>query len=69
MSHQVSIKINLYTVSWIHSKNTPQVELKEMEDVEFRISELENQIKLLRNVMVRNGNANAAKKILAEESV
>ena len=40
-----------------------------MEDVELRISELENQIKLLRNVMVRNGNANAAKKIMAEESV
>ena len=64
-----SIIIPATTVSWIHSKNTPQVEQKEMEDVEFRISELENQIKLLRNVMVRNGNANTAKKILAEESV
>ena len=64
-----SVIIPATTVSWIHSKNTPQVELKEMEDVEARISELENQIKLLRNVMVKNGNANTAKKILAEESV
>ena len=64
-----SIIIPATTVSWIHNKNTPQVEQKEMDDVEFRISELENQIKLLRNIMVRNGNANAAKKILAEESV
>ena len=43
--------------------------MKEMEDVEARISELEVQIKLLRNVMVKNGNTNTAKKILAEESV
>ena len=40
-----------------------------MEDVESRISELEDQMKLFRNVMVKNGNANAAKKKLAEESV
>ena len=53
----------------IEARIAPQVELKEMEDVEARISELENQIKLLRNVMVKNGNANTAKKILAEESV
>ena len=64
-----SIIIPATTVSWIHNKNTPQVEQKEMEDVEFRISELEDQMQLFRNVMVRNVNFNASKKILAEESV
>ena len=64
-----SIIVPATTVSWIHNKNTPQVEQKEMEDVEFRISELEDQMQLFRNVMVRNVNFNASKKILAEESV
>ena len=64
-----SIIVPATTVSWIHNKNTPQLELKELEDVEFRISELEDQMQLFKNVMVRNVNFNASKKILAEESV
>ena len=43
--------------------------MKEIEDVEARISDLEVEIKLLRNVMVKNGNTNATKKVLNEESV
>ena len=64
-----SVIIPATTVSLIHSKKTPQIEMKEMEDVEARISDLEVEIKLLRNVMVKNGNTNTTKKVLAEESV
>ena len=64
-----SIIVPATTVSRIHNKNTSQLELKELEDVEFRISELEDQMQLFKNVMVRNVNFNASKKILAEESV
>ena len=41
--------------------------MKEIEDVEARISDLEVEIKLLRNVMVKNGNTNATRKVLNEE--
>ena len=65
-----SIIVPATTVSWIHNKNTPQLELKELEDVENRISELEDQMQLFKNVMVRNSNFNASKRMsLAEESV
>ena len=43
--------------------------MKEIEDVEARITDLEVEIKLLRKVMVKNGNPNTTKKVLAEESV
>ena len=55
------------TVSWIHSKKKPQIEMKEMEDVEARISDLEIEIKLVRNAMIKNGNTNMTKKALNEE--
>ena len=64
-----SVIIPATKVSWIHSKNNPQIEMKEIEDVEARISDLEVEIKLLRKVMVKNGNTNAMKKVLTEESV
>jgi len=64
-----SVIIPATTVSWIHSKKKPQIEMKEIEDVEARITDLEVEIKLLRKVMVKNGNPNATKKALAEESV
>ena len=65
-----SVIVPATTVSWIHNKNTPQLELKELEDVENRISELEDQMQLFKNVMVRNVNFNASKRMsLAEESV
>ena len=41
--------------------------MKEIEDVEARISDLEVEIKLLRNAMVKNGNTNATRKVLNEE--
>ena len=54
----------------MHNKNTPQLEQKELEDVENRISELEDQMLLFKNVMVRNSNISASKRMnLAEESV
>merc|ERR1711872_913334 len=64
-----SVIIPATTVSWIHSKNTPQVEMKEMEDVEARISDLEIEIKLVRNAMIKNGNTNMMKKAMNEEQV
>ena len=65
-----SIIVPATTVSWIHNKNTPQLEQKELEDVENRISDLEDQMQLFKNVMVRNSNFNASKRMsLAEESV
>ena len=64
-----SVIIPATTVSWIHSKKKPQIEMKEIEDVEARITDLEVEIKLLRKVMVKNGNPNTTKKVLAEESV
>ena len=64
-----SVIIPATTVSWIHSKKKPQIEMKEIEDVEARITDLEVEIKLLRKVMVKNGNPNTTKKALAEESV
>merc|ERR1712189_81169 len=57
-----SVIIPATTVSWIHSKKKPQIEMKEKEDVEARITDLEVEIKLLRKVMVKNGNTNATKK-------
>ena len=41
--------------------------MKEIEDVEARISDLEVEIKLLRNAMIKNGNTNTTKKVLNEE--
>ena len=41
--------------------------MKEMEDVEARISDLEVEIKLVRNAMIRNGNTNTTKRALNEE--
>ena len=62
-----SVIIPATTVSWIHSKKKPQIEMKEIEDVEARISDLEVEIKLLRNAMIKNGNTNTTKKVLNEE--
>ena len=41
--------------------------MKEMEDVEARISDLEIEIKLVRNAMIKNGNTNMTKKAMNEE--
>ena len=62
-----SVIIPATTVSWIHSKKKPQIEMKEIEDVEARISDLEVEIKLVRNAMIKNGNTNTTKRALNEE--
>ena len=41
--------------------------MKEMEDVEARISDLEIEIKFVRNAMIKNGNTNMMKKAMNEE--
>merc|ERR1712136_660811 len=56
-----SVIVPATTVSWIHNKKKPQIEMKEMEDVEARISDLEIEIKLVRNAMIKNGNTNMTK--------
>ena len=65
-----SIVAPVTTVSWMHNKNTPPLEQKELENVENRISDLEDQMRLFKNVMARNSNISASKRMnLAEESV
>merc|ERR1711872_781306 len=64
-----SVIVPATTVSWIHNKKKPQIEMKEMEDVEARISDLEVEIKLVRNAMIKNGNTNMMKKAMNEEQV
>ena len=41
--------------------------MKELEDVEARISDLEVEIKLVRNAMIKHGNTNTTKRALNEE--
>ena len=62
-----SVIVPATTVSWIHSKKKPQIEMKEIEDVEARISDLEVEIKLVRNAMIKTGNTNTTKRALNEE--
>jgi len=62
-----SVIVPATTVSWIHRKKNPQIEMKEMEDVEARITDLEVEIKLVRSAMIRNGNINNTKKALIED--
>ena len=62
-----SVIVPATTVSWIHSKKKPQIEMKEIEDVEARISDLEVEIKLVRSAMIKNGNVSTTKRALIEE--
>jgi len=62
-----SVIVPATTVSWIHRKKNPQIEMKEIEDVEARITDLEVEIKLVRNAMIKNGNVNTTKRALNEE--
>ena len=41
--------------------------MREMEDVEARISDLEVEIKLVRNAMIKNGKTSMMKKEINEE--
>ena len=62
-----SIIVPATTVSWISRKKNPQIELKEMEDVEARIADLEVEIKLVRSAMIKNGNVSNTKRAMIEE--
>ena len=62
-----SIIVPATTVSWINRKKNPQIELKEMEDVEARIADLEVEIKLVRSAMIKNGNVSNTKRAMIEE--
>ena len=62
-----SVIVPATTVSWSHSKKKPQIEMKEIEDVEARISDLEVEIKLVRSAMIKNGNVSTTKRALIEE--
>ena len=62
-----SVIVPATTVSWIHNRKKPQIEMKDMEDVEARISDLEVEIKLVRNAMIKNGKTSMMKKEINEE--
>ena len=62
-----SVIVPATTVSWINRKKNPQIELKEIEDVEARIADLEVEIKLVRSAMIKNGNVSNTKRAMIEE--
>merc|ERR1711893_320072 len=65
-----SIIVPATTVSWMNSRNTPQLEQREMEDVENQISDLEDEMQLFKNLMAKSSNNDISKRMtLAEESV
>ena len=54
----------------MNNRKTPQLEQKELEDVENRISDLEDEMRLFKNLMAKNSNNGISKRMnLAEESV
>ena len=56
------------TISWMNNRKNPQLEHKELEDVENRISELENEMQLFKNLMVKGSSNETTKRLtLAEE--
>ena len=65
-----SIIVPTTTISWMNNRKTPQLELKELEDVENRISDLEDEMQLCKNLMAKSSNNDISKRMtLAEESV
>ena len=65
-----SIIVPATTISWMNNRKNPQLEHKELEDVENRISELEDEIQLFMNLMAKNSNNDITKRMtLAEESL
>ena len=65
-----SIIVPATTISWMNNRKTPQLEQKELEDVENRISDLEDEMRLFKNLMAKNSNNGISKRMtLAEESV
>ena len=65
-----SIIVPATTISWMNNRKNPQLEQKELEDVENRISDLEDEMQLFKNLMAKNSNNDISKRMtLAEESV
>ena len=65
-----SIIVPATTISWMNNRKTPQLEQKELEDVENRISDLEDEMRLFKNLMAKNSNNGISKRMnLADESV
>ena len=65
-----SIIVPATSISWMNNRKKPQLEHKELEDVENRISELEDEMQLFKNLMVKGSNNEATKRLtLAEESL
>ena len=65
-----SIIVPAATISWMNNRKNPQLEHKELEDVENRISELEDEMQLFKNLMVKGSSNEATKRLtLAEESL
>ena len=65
-----SIIVPATTISWMNNRKNPQLEQKELEDVENRISDLEDEMQLFKNLMAKSSNNDISKRMtLAEESV
>ena len=66
-----SIVVPVTSISWMNNRRNHQSENKDLEDVESRISELENEMQLFKNLMVEGSNNETVNKRLAiaEESL
>ena len=66
-----SIIVPVTSISWMNNRKNHQSENKDLEDVESRISELEDEMQLFKNLMVKGSNNETANKRLplAEESL
>ena len=66
-----SIVVPVTSISWMNNRKNHQSENKDLEDVESRISELEDEMQLFKNLMVKGSNHDTVNKRLAiaEESL
>ena len=66
-----SIVIPATSISWMNNRKNQHSENKDLEDVESRISELEDEMQLFKNLMVKGSNNETVNKRLAitEESL
>ena len=66
-----SIIVPVTSISWMNNRKNHQSENKDLEDVESRISELEDEMQLFKNLMVKGSNNETVNKRLAiaEESL
>ena len=66
-----SIVVPATSISWMNNRKNHQSDKKDLEDVESRISELEDEMQLFKNLMVKGSNNETVNKRLAitEESL